>query len=114
MTAVETITHANGETFADVVEKSEIPALVDFWAPWCAPCHVIAPIVEDLSREYTGRVKFVKVNVDEARNVAMSLGIMSIPTIAIFSGGKVRNQVIGVQPKAALERIIEDSLNTGG
>jgi thioredoxin 1 len=107
------IVHANGETFEEVVVKSKMPALVDFWAPWCAPCHVITPIIEDLSRDYTGRVKFVKVNVDEAQNVAMSLGIMSIPTIAIFTEGQVRNQLIGVQPKAALERMIEDSLKRG-
>jgi thioredoxin 1 len=110
MTTDENIVHANGETFEEVVVKSEIPALVDFWAPWCAPCHMISPIVEDLSRDYTGRVKFVKVNVDEAQNVATSLGIMSIPTIAIFNKGKVMNQLIGVQPKAALEKMIDDSI----
>jgi len=104
------IVHANGETFEEVVVQSEIPALVDFWAPWCAPCHIVAPIIEELSRDYTGRVKFVKVNVDEARNVAMSLSIMSIPTIAIFNKGQVRNQLIGVQSKAVLEKMIEDSI----
>ena len=104
------IVHANGETFEEVVVQSEIPALVDFWAPWCAPCHMVSPIIEELSRDYTGRVKFVKVNVDEARNVAMSLSIMSIPTIAIFKKGQVRNQLIGVQSKAVLEKMIEDSI----
>jgi thioredoxin 1 len=110
MATVKNMVQADGQTFDDVVVKSEIPALVDFWAPWCAPCHVIGPVIEELSREYAGRVKFVKVNVDEARNVAMSLGIMSIPTIAIFTGGRVKNQLIGVQPKAVLEKMIEDSL----
>jgi thioredoxin 1 len=110
MTTGENILHADGKTFDDVVVKSKTPALVDFWAPWCAPCHVISPVIEELSREYAGRIKFVKVNVDEAKDIAMSLGIMSIPTIAIFAGGQVRNQVIGVQPKAALERMIEDAL----
>ena len=110
MATGENIIHADGKTFDDVVVKSKIPALVDFWAPWCAPCHMIAPIIEDLAREYTGRVKFVKVNVDEAKNVAMSLGIMSIPTIAIFNKGQVRNQLIGVQSKAVLEKMIEDSI----
>jgi thioredoxin 1 len=113
MATAETIVHASGETFEQVVVKSEIPALVDFWAPWCAPCHVIGPIIEDLSRDYTGRVKFVKVNVDESRNVAMSLGIMSIPTVAIFNKGKVVNQLVGVQPKGVLEKMIEDSLQGG-
>ena len=110
MTTGENIVHANGETFEEVVVKSEIPALVDFWAPWCAPCHMVAPIIEELSRDYTGRVKFVKVNVDEAQNVAMSLGIMSIPTIAIFNQGQVSNQLIGVQTKAVLEKMIQDSI----
>jgi thioredoxin 1 len=113
MTTGENIVHASGETFEEVVVKSDIPVLVDFWAPWCAPCHVIAPIIEDLSRDYTGRVKFAKVNVDEARKVATSLGIMSIPTIAIFNKGQVMNQFIGVQPKAALEKMIEDSIERG-
>lgn len=114
MAAVDTITHASGKTFEEVVVKSQMPALVDFWAPWCAPCHVIAPIIENLSREYTGRVKFVKVNVEEARNVAASLGITSIPTVAIFNKGKIMNQLIGVQPKTSLERMIENSIRGGG
>jgi len=106
----EGIVHADGSTFEEVVIKSELPTLVDFWAPWCAPCHEIGPIVENLSYEYAGRMKFVKVNVDEARDVAMSLGIMSIPTVAIFTGGQSKDQLIGVQPRAVLERMIEDSL----
>jgi thioredoxin 1 len=110
MATDENIIHADGKTFDDVVVKSKTPALVDFWAPWCAPCHVIGPVIEELSGEYAGRVKFVKVNVDEAKEIAMSLGIMSIPTIAIFTGGQVTNQLIGVQPKAALERMIDDVL----
>ena len=110
MATGENIVHANEETFEKVVVKSEIPALVDFWAPWCAPCHVVAPIIEELSRDYTGRVKYVKVNVDEAKNVAMSLSIMSIPTIAIFNNGQVKNQLIGVQSKVVLEKMIEDSI----
>ena len=114
MTTVENIVHANDETFEEVVTKSDVPALVDFWAPWCAPCHMVAPVIEELSRDYTGRVKFVKVNVDEARNVAVSLGIMSIPTIALFNQGQVRNQLIGVQSKAVLEEMIQESLKTAG
>jgi len=113
MATNEPVLHANGDTFEDVVVKSKTPALVDFWAPWCAPCHVIAPIIEDLSRNYTGRVKFVKVNVDEARNVAMSLGIMSIPTVAIFNKGKIVDQLVGVQPKGVLEKMIEGTLPGG-
>jgi len=110
MTTNDSVVHANGETFEKEVVKSDIPVLVDFWAPWCAPCLAIAPIIEDLSCDYSGKVKFVKVNVDEARNVAMSLGIMSIPTIAIFNQGKTTSQLIGVQGKAALEKMIHDSI----
>ena len=111
MAKVESMVRADGRTFDDVVVKSDIPALVDFWAPWCAPCNMIGPVIEELSREYAGRIKFVKVNVDKARKVAMSLGIMSIPTITLFSGGRVKKQLIGVQPRATLEKMIMDFLS---
>ena len=96
--------------FDEAVLKASMPVLVDFWAPWCGPCHVVAPVVEELSREHFGRVKFVKVDVDKAQKTAMSLGIMSIPTIAIFDKGRIVNQLIGVQSKAVLEKMIQDSI----
>jgi thioredoxin 1 len=104
------ITHADSQTFDEQVLRSELPVLVDFWAPWCGPCHTVAPVVEELSRKYTGRVKFVKVNVDEAMDVASSIGIMNIPTLVLFNGGKAVARTVGVQPRAALEKLVLDEL----
>jgi thioredoxin 1 len=113
MTAAKHVVHVSDETFEEMVVKSDVPVLVDFWAPWCGPCHVVAPVIEELSREHFGRVKFVKVDVDRAQKTAMSLGIMSIPTIAIFDKGRIVNQLIGVQSKAVLEKMIQDSIKRG-
>ncbi|MEY4722646.1 MAG: hypothetical protein RLZZ324_159 [Candidatus Parcubacteria bacterium] len=96
------ITAAN---FDAEVLKSEVPVLVDFWAPWCGPCRVIGPIVEEISNEYAGKpVKIGKCNVDENNALAMQYGIMSIPSLLIFKGGKVADQMMGTQAK---EKIVE-------
>jgi len=110
MATVENIVHADDKTFDDVVIKSDKPALVDFWAPWCGPCHMLAPVFEELASEYKDRVRFVKVNVDEAQGTASSLGIMGIPTIALFHHGKPVDQQVGVQPKAILSNMLETVL----
>jgi len=107
MTTAEDVINVNDGTFEEVVLRSDVPVLVDFWAPWCGPCHMVAPIIKELALEYAGRVKFVKVDVDEARNAAMSMGIRSIPTICVFSNGKPMGQIVGVQPKANLQQMIE-------
>lgn len=97
---------ANDNTFASMVLNSELPVLVDFWAPWCSPCQTIGPTIEELAREYEGRIKFVKVNVDEGQRTAMSLGVLNIPTIILFSRGKPINRRVGIQPKAILNDMI--------
>ena len=87
------------ENFAHEVLESEVPVLVDFWAVWCGPCRMVAPVVEALAGEYQGRAKVAKLDVDSAQKTATEYGIRSIPTLLIFKGGKVADQVIGAVPK---------------
>ena len=95
--------------FASEVTKYPI-MLVDFWAPWCGPCRMVSPIIEQLSREYSGRVAFGKVNVDENQRIAASFGIQSIPTLMIFKGGKAVDLLIGAIPKAQIEMKLKQQL----
>ena len=90
-------------TFDKEVLQSDIPVLVDFWAVWCAPCHIIAPIVEELAGEKEGKLKVVKMDVDNNQNTAMKFGIRSIPTLLVFKNGNVVDQIIGAVPKSILE-----------
>ncbi len=90
------------QNFESEVVKSNIPVLVDFWAPWCAPCKMIAPVVEELAKEYDGKLKVAKLDVDANREIAQNFGIMSIPTLLIFNGGRVADQLVGAVPKSML------------
>jgi thioredoxin len=95
--------------FASEVTKYPV-MLVDFWAPWCGPCRMVSPIIEQLSREYSGRVAFGKVNVDENQRIAASFGIQSIPTLMIFKGSKAVDLIIGAMPKAQIEIKLKQQL----
>ncbi|HEU0143883.1 MAG TPA: thioredoxin [Nitrososphaera sp.] len=95
--------------FASEVSKYPI-MLVDFWAPWCGPCRMVSPIIEQLSREYSGKVAFGKVNVDENQRIAASFGIQSIPTLMIFKGSKAVDVIMGAVPKAQIEMKLKQQL----
>jgi thioredoxin 1 len=106
----EDLIHVTDSDFEQEILKSEKPALVDFWAPWCGPCLRIAPIIEELAAEYKDKVKVAKINVDESRKVAANLGVMSIPTLMLFKGGKVIDKVIGLVPKDRLKEFVNKAL----
>lgn len=95
-------------TFEQDVLKSDMPTLVDFWAPWCAPCRIVSPIVEELAKEYEGKIKVGKLNVDDNPNNASRFGVMSIPTLIIFKNGEIAQTIIGAQGKDKIKKAIDD------
>lgn len=100
-------TDANFQT--DVL-AADVPVLVDFWAPWCGPCRMLAPTVEALATEYSGKIRVGKVNTDENPKISMSYGIQSIPTLMLFKGGQVVNTMMGAQPKERIKGMLDQAL----
>lgn len=107
MSSVVSITDS---TFQEEVIDSKIPVLVDFWAPWCGPCRMVAPVVDEVATQYDGQLKVVKVNTDESPNIAKEYSIRSIPTLIIFKNGQVVEQVVGAVPKTTLTNAVEKHL----
>ena len=95
------------ENFENEVMKSNIPVLIDFWAPWCGPCRMMGPIIEQLAEEYEGKAQVGKVNVDEEGELSQAFGVMSIPTIVLIKDGKVVKQAVGARPKTEVEAMLQ-------
>jgi len=106
MASDKVLTLTNNNFKAEVLEASE-PVLVDYWAPWCSPCRMIGPIVDELAGEYLGKIKVGKVNVDENREIAIEYGVMSIPTLIVFKDGKAVDRVVGFKSKKDLQAVLE-------
>jgi thioredoxin 1 len=104
------VAEVNSQNFDEVVLKSETPVLVDFWAPWCGPCRMIAPHVDALAREMGDRLKVVKLNTDEAQDIATRYGVMSIPTLIVFKGGQIVEQMVGAMQKQQIATKVEPHL----
>lgn len=106
----ENIKHVTDDTFDAEVLQAQGPVLVDFWAEWCNPCRQVAPILEELAREHADKITIVKLNTDENRGVASKYGIISIPTLNVYSGGEVVKTIVGARPKPVLVRELSDFL----
>ena len=110
MTDESSLLQVNDKNFASEVLNSDLPVLVEFWATWCGPCRSISPIVEGLAKEFSGRVKVTKLNVEESPATPSQYGVRGVPTLILFKGGKILDQIIGAVPKARLKALIEKGL----
>jgi len=99
--------HFTGSNFKAEVLDSDIPVLVDFWAPWCGPCRMVGPVVEEIANDFAGKAKVGKVNVDEEQDLAIRYGVMSIPTLIVFKNGKPAETVVGLRPKQAIADMLK-------
>jgi len=103
--ATEKVTSAN---FKSVVLESKVPVIVDFWAEWCGPCRAVAPVLEEISNEYSSKIKIVKINTDEEPQLAMQYGVSSIPNLSVFQSGEVVKAIIGAKPKPVLLKELDE------
>jgi thioredoxin 1 len=110
MTQETDLLHVTDKNFGDEVLNATVPVLVDFWATWCGPCRSIGPVVEELAKEFQGRTKVVKINVDENPATPAQYGVRGIPTLILFKGGKVFDQIVGAVAKPRLVAMIEKAL----
>ena len=105
-----TVSEVTDNNFQAEVIESDVPVLVDFWAPWCGPCRMVAPVVEEIAQERADELKVVKMNIDENQNTAVQFNILSIPTLIVFKNGEVAKTVVGAYPKRKLEAELEPAL----
>jgi thioredoxin 1 len=105
-----TVSEVNDNNFQAEVLEADLPVLVDFWAPWCGPCRMVAPVVEEIANERAGNLKVVKLNIDENQNTAVNYDVMSIPTLIVFNNGQPVKKVVGAYPKRRLEAELEPAL----
>jgi thioredoxin 1 len=110
MSPVGKVAEVTDVTFDQEVLKASVPVLIDFWAPWCGPCKAIAPVVEELAGQYDGRLKIVKMNVDDNPQTPSKYGVRGIPNLILFKAGSVADQIVGAVPKAHLVRAIDRAL----
>jgi len=104
------VLHVTDGNFEEEIVKADIPAMVDFWAEWCGPCKTVGPVVEELAKEYEGKVKIAKMNVDENRETPAKFGIRSIPTLILFKGGEVAQTIVGAYPKSHFDEELKKLL----
>jgi thioredoxin 1 len=110
MSAEDLLVHVDDNTFEEEIIKSDLPALVDLWAPWCGPCNALAPVVAELAEQYKDRIKVAKLNVDESPGTASNYGVRSIPTLLLFKDGEMKDTLVGLAPKERLEEFIKKVL----
>ena len=106
---MENVADLTDDNFDAEVIQSDVPVLVDFWAPWCGPCRMIAPMVEELASENVGSIKVGKLNIDDSPAAAQNYGVSSIPTLMVFKGGEVVERLVGVQPKNRLQEALDEA-----
>jgi thioredoxin 1 len=104
------VRHITDAEFESAVLQSELPVFIDFWAPWCGPCRIVGPIVDELANEYAGKLSVVKINVDESPAVAQKFMVSSIPTLMVFKGGEVVDRALGAMPRTELQKLIDRNL----